>query len=263
MSNSVNMNYASLEQVKSKSNQSQEAPKNDLDKNAFLNLLVTQMRYQDPLNPTSDREFLAQMAQFTALEQMQNLNQNFSFSQGTAMIGKGIQAIIGNPLTGEIEYIEGIVEAAQQKNGKTFLLVGGKEVPIEKVEAVVNQIDISYQDPYSFIGKIVQAQLSIKEGEEAQIFEGIVDHIEMKDGEPHLSIYGKLFSMDDVIGIVEGTSLVGKWIEVDIKAEGSEKPERKLLQVEGITLIQDQVILISGDYEFNMKEIHKILNESK
>ncbi|MEW9124834.1 MAG: flagellar hook capping FlgD N-terminal domain-containing protein [Thermotaleaceae bacterium] len=51
-------------------------PKQDLDKDAFLQLLVTQLRYQDPLNPVDDKEFIAQMAQFTSLEQMQNLNKN-------------------------------------------------------------------------------------------------------------------------------------------------------------------------------------------
>ena len=51
---------------------------NALGKDEFLQLLVTQMQYQDPLNPTSDTEFIAQMAQFSSLEQMQNLNNNFS-----------------------------------------------------------------------------------------------------------------------------------------------------------------------------------------
>ncbi len=46
----------------------------NLDKNAFLTLLVTQMQNQDPLNPTEDKEFLAQLAQFTSLEQLTNLN---------------------------------------------------------------------------------------------------------------------------------------------------------------------------------------------
>ena len=48
-----------------------------MGKDAFLQLLVNQLRNQDPLNPVNDKEFLAQMAQFSTLEQMQNLNQSF------------------------------------------------------------------------------------------------------------------------------------------------------------------------------------------
>ena len=49
---------------------------NDLDKDAFLRLLTTQLANQDPLNPIEDRGFIAQLAQFSSLEQMQNLNKN-------------------------------------------------------------------------------------------------------------------------------------------------------------------------------------------
>lgn len=53
-----------------------ETKKNDLDKDAFLRLLTTQLANQDPLNPMEDKEFIAQLAQFSSLEQMQNLNKN-------------------------------------------------------------------------------------------------------------------------------------------------------------------------------------------
>lgn len=61
---------------KQNSNATTNKSKNDLDKDAFLRLLTTQLSNQDPLNPIEDREFIAQLAQFSSLEQMQNLNKS-------------------------------------------------------------------------------------------------------------------------------------------------------------------------------------------
>ncbi|NLY76958.1 MAG: flagellar hook capping protein [Tissierellia bacterium] len=55
---------------------SADSKSSPLDKDAFLKLLVTQLQYQDPLSPMEDTEFIAQLAQFSSLEQVQNLNEN-------------------------------------------------------------------------------------------------------------------------------------------------------------------------------------------
>ncbi|MFA5575807.1 MAG: flagellar hook capping FlgD N-terminal domain-containing protein [Tissierellaceae bacterium] len=62
----------------SKEKPASSTTKNDLDKEAFLRLLTVQLSNQDPLNPMEDREFIAQLAQFSSLEQMQNLNKTLS-----------------------------------------------------------------------------------------------------------------------------------------------------------------------------------------
>ena len=80
---------------------------NNMGKDAFLELLVTQLRYQDPLKPMENTEFLAQLSQFSSLEQLWNVNetlgQNVDLTQSvnnalmTNLIGKEVK-VSGNVL---------------------------------------------------------------------------------------------------------------------------------------------------------------------
>lgn len=76
--------------------------KQELGKHDFLQLLVTQMRFQDPLGPMDNREFVAQLAQFGALEQMMNVGLSSSLTYGMSVLNKRVFATdnAGQPVDG-------------------------------------------------------------------------------------------------------------------------------------------------------------------
>ena len=59
-----------------------------MDKEAFLQLLVAQMKYQDPLEPTSNTEYIAQYAQFSQVEQMQNMSNSMDLQRASSLVGR-------------------------------------------------------------------------------------------------------------------------------------------------------------------------------
>ena len=96
----------------------------ELGKDAFLQLLVAQMKFQDPLNPTSDTEYIAQLAQFSQLEQMQNLAATNENSQMFSMVGKEVCVSSENE-DGTLNYKQGIVSGVTMNGGKAYLTVDG------------------------------------------------------------------------------------------------------------------------------------------
>lgn len=95
--------------------QASKAKGNDeMDKDAFLKLLVTQLQYQDPLEPTDNTEFVAQLAQFSSLEGINNLN---SSMEGISKSVTGMQDISSAGLVGRVA----------KTAGSTFEFIGGMD----------------------------------------------------------------------------------------------------------------------------------------
>ncbi|MBM7865631.1 hypothetical protein GTO89_02390 [Heliobacterium gestii] len=138
-----------------------------LGKDDFLKLLITQMRYQDPLSPMDNSDMIAQMAQFSSLEQTQNVATNVkeltstvekaitSMTQfgGASLIGKEVTATLdaldssGNAITdanGQTSTVEvsGAVSGYKVVDGKTVLVVNGQNVALERVTEV-SQTEVS------------------------------------------------------------------------------------------------------------------------
>ena len=109
------------------------------DKQMFLELMVAQLRYQDPLNPADSGEFLAQSAQFTSLEKMQDvsdrvgalLGSQMAFGAG-AMVGQQVSWIDTDGVTSHSGTISGVTFGAQ---GPVFD-VDGTQVPLAQLLSV-------------------------------------------------------------------------------------------------------------------------------
>ncbi|MFZ5814002.1 MAG: flagellar hook capping FlgD N-terminal domain-containing protein [Bacillota bacterium] len=112
---------------------SQQITKPDqLGKMDFLNILVTQLRYQDPLNPMDDKEFIAQLAQFSALEQMTEQTKWTQMSYGLNMVG---QKVIFRTAEGETGF--GVVQSLRLVDGQPVLSLGEMDIRVEQVLEVV------------------------------------------------------------------------------------------------------------------------------
>ena len=102
----------------------------ELDRDAFLQLLVLQMRHQDPMDPTDNAEMLAQLAQFAALEQMSSLNEGFERFSGNLDQLNFISAggLLGREVSGvglDGQLVEGTVEKVQLNGSVVYLTVDG------------------------------------------------------------------------------------------------------------------------------------------
>lgn len=108
-----------------------------LDKNSFLKLLVTQMKYQDPLNPSTDTQFVEQLATFSQLEQMQNLNQTTTNNQAFGLVGMNV-AISTKDSSGNAILKEGTVDSVIISNGVANLVVDDNPYTLDQIVQVID-----------------------------------------------------------------------------------------------------------------------------
>lgn len=173
---------------------------NELGKDAFLKLLATQMQYQDPLNPNTDTQFVAQLATFSQLEQMQNLNATNTNTQAFGLVGKTV-IVRAEDSSGMINYVTGKVAFTSLVNGEASLFINGQYYPISELDTVIDdafidslglpfipeKLELSYnkQKPEDIVFKVdmgsdenVADKVSIKIGDK----EVDEKHISIKDG---------------------------------------------------------------------------------
>ena len=134
MSNAISTELINIQNSTAQANASKER-KTEMDQDAFLQLLMIQLKNQDPTNPMDSSEFLAQQAQFTQISELQKLNNNLTssmlISQASSMVGRDVVVEDKGSPEG---YVKGVVECASfDSSGGINLVINGTEYPLDSL----------------------------------------------------------------------------------------------------------------------------------
>lgn len=158
---------------------SQRVAGQKLDKDAFLKLLIEQMANQDPLNPTSDTEYVSQLAQFSMLDKLQSMDESMTKSQLYSLVGKYVYVNSTNSTTGETELVYGKVDGVINQNGVDYLVMGDKQFQLSDLVGVAGVEEAPTQSIASstgLLGKTISALI------DDETVTGAVSKLFSKDG---------------------------------------------------------------------------------
>jgi flagellar basal-body rod modification protein FlgD len=205
-------------------------PKQDLDKDAFLQLLVTQMKYQDPLNPMDNQEMMAQLAQFSALEQMMNVATATNKQLANSMLGSYVEYQYTTE-TGEFAVGIGKVEYVNMSGSEIILGVGDREVKMEEIYRTIDSSNIqSNTSAFELMGQTIQGVMTVTNQDgtkESVIIEGTALRVLMKDNSPYLVLgtgTAKMeISLTDIQNTIEKKGILDSYITANYTDEEGNK----------------------------------------
>lgn len=131
----------------------------NLDKDAFLQLLVAQMKYQDPLEPTSNTEYISQFATFSELEQMQNMSATLELSRASTLVGQTVLMKVTDS-AGRTTQVQGNVDYVVYENNKAYLSIGGELYSLDDLDKVADE---KYLDAYALAAEFVSIYRKLPE----------------------------------------------------------------------------------------------------
>ncbi len=207
----------------------------------FLNLLVAEMTNQDPLEPTSNTEFVTQMAQFTQLQYSQDSSTYAKANYASSLVGKTVTAskMEGAELVTKTGVVESVV-----KSGDTYTVsIGGVSFDISKISSVAETADKSEStdgtsgvisattalgDTIARASMMIGMHATVKAKTDSGdvVDAGVIDSIQVKNGEVYIVLGDISYKLSDVVEVkypefTEGTDQTAPAPEVgDTSAEG-------------------------------------------
>ncbi len=198
-----------------------------LDKDAFLQLLVAQMKYQDPLQPTDNTEYVSQLATFSSLEEMQNLNSGMTLQRASGLVGETVLIKAVNSSTGGTEYAQGKVDYVVYENNKAYVSV---EDQLYSIDDVYQVVDAKYQAAYDTAQKFMEALNALPKVENITLGES--DKVEnLRTAYNSMDAYGQSFLPEDTNELL--TEYVNKIHQLTLAKEAAEAAGKETAEAAG------------------------------
>lgn len=173
---------------------------NKLGQDQFLQLLAAQLQYQDPMEPAKDSDFIAQLAQFSSLQQMQSLNTIMTTYQYFGLAGKFISAEVTLE-DGTQGVVYGPVDRVVSKDGETYAQVGEYMIDATKITEVYDQElfdgDNQLLQTANLLGCTIQAKTTDAETGEVTEVSGVVTRVTVEDKK----LYAYLDNSDSKVAV--------------------------------------------------------------
>lgn len=178
----------------------------------FLNLLVAEMTNQDPLEPTSNTEFVTQMAQFTQLQYSQDASRYSMANYASSLVGK---TATGTKMDGgELVSKTGVVSSVEKNGDKYTVMIDGVGFDLSKITKVSETKPQSGSDSAvstgNSLGDMISrasmmigmyATVNAKTNNGSAIDAGIIDAIQVRNGEVSAVINGISYKLSDIVEV--------------------------------------------------------------
>ena len=195
---------------------------NAVDSDMFLTLLVAEMQNQDPLEPTSNTEWVSQYATFTQVEQMNEVTASMDLVRANGLVGEEVIMKVTSQSTGETSYKRGVVDYVVVENGEPLLVIDENKYSIDDLDTIASG---EYFDAYDKYSEFVTKMASLPEAEAvAKSHQGFVKEVyDLYNGiSDYEREYTEKFAAEEVMkykACVEKMDTLGLSLEDEVEPE--------------------------------------------
>lgn len=166
-------------------NSSSSSSNDVVNSDTFLTLLVAEMQNQDPLEPTSNTEWVSQYATFTQVEQIGEMRDSMDVMRANSLVGQEVIMKVTSESTGDVSYVRGVVDYIVMENGEAYLVINEEKYSMDDLDTVASSDYFTMYDKYSEFVSMIDALPSLNSidktyegtiGELYEFYNGLTDN---------------------------------------------------------------------------------------